>query len=121
MLYTTYFAKLRKIPINIVPIAICGKAPQGYIGLHYKKLAPTYPILTKWKADHDNVAYTQAYIQQILSKLNATDVVNELYALANSQDIALVCYEKSTDFCHRHIIAEWLNEKGYKVIEWCDT
>lgn len=31
--------------------------------------------------------------------------------------IALVCYEKSGDFCHRHIVADWLNQAGYDVKE----
>ena len=40
--YTSYFAKLKKLPDTIVPISICGKAPDWYTGLQYKKLAPKY-------------------------------------------------------------------------------
>lgn len=42
MIYTSYFAKLRKIPSNIISIAICAKSPDWYKGLKYKKLAPKY-------------------------------------------------------------------------------
>ena len=33
-------------------------------------------------------------------------------------DIALICYEKPSDFCHRHLVAEWLNQNGFKCEEW---
>jgi hypothetical protein len=28
MIYTSYFAKLRKMPNNIIPVAICAKIPE---------------------------------------------------------------------------------------------
>ena len=37
MIYTTYFAQLRNLPKNIIPISICAKAPSWYNGLQYKK------------------------------------------------------------------------------------
>ena len=49
MIYTSYFAKLKSLPDNIIPISICGKAPKGYNGLQYKKLAPKYDFFMKWK------------------------------------------------------------------------
>ena len=49
MIYTSYFAKLKSLPDNIVPISICGKAPDWYEGLQYKKLAPKYDFFMKWK------------------------------------------------------------------------
>jgi uncharacterized protein (DUF488 family) len=33
-------------------------------------------------------------------------------------NIALVCYEKPTDFCHRHLVADWLKEHGYECEEF---
>ena len=33
-------------------------------------------------------------------------------------DIALLCYEKPDDFCHRHLVADWLNKNGYKCEEY---
>lgn len=40
MIYTTYFANLKRLPQDVVPISICGKATEWYDGLQYKKLAP---------------------------------------------------------------------------------
>lgn len=32
MIYTSYFGKLKKLPDNLTPIAICAKCPNGYQG-----------------------------------------------------------------------------------------
>ena len=39
--------------------------------------------------------------------------------LANGKDVALCCYEKPGDFCHRHLVAKWMNEKlGVQIEEF---
>ncbi len=32
-IYTSYFANLKNIPDNIVPISICRRSPKGYDGI----------------------------------------------------------------------------------------
>lgn len=122
MIYTTYFAKLKKLPENIKPIAICAKPPNGYTGLIYRALAPKYDFFAKYKINGNTKEFAENYIGQVLNQLNPTRVVTELYyqlGLApNTCDIALVCFEKTTDFCHRHLVAEWLREAGYTCEEW---
>ena len=117
MIVTTYFANIRKLPLNIIPISICGKAPEWYKGLQYKKLAPKYEFFQEWKKTHDNDYYVRCFKEQVLSPLNPDIVVSELVKMANSIDIALVCYEKPKEFCHRHLVADWLNSHGYSVNE----
>ena len=122
MIYTTYFAKLKKLPENIVPIAICAKPPNGYTGPIYRTLAPKYDFFAKYKITKDTEEFTESYIRQVLNQLNPVKVVTELYyqlgMAPNTCDIALVCFEKSTDFCHRHLVANWLNMAGYECKEW---
>lgn len=132
MIYTSYFAKLKSLPDNIVPISICGKAPDWYKGLQYKKLAPKYDFFMKWKKNHDNDYYIKCFNAQVLDKLNAEQVAKELHGLISNlilnpklfsdrslvPDIALICYEKPSDFCHRHLVAKWLTENGYPCEEY---
>lgn len=123
MIYTTYFAKLRVLPENIIPISICAKAPSWYKGLQYKILAPKYDFFMKWKKTHDNDMYIKCFKEQVTDNLNANLIVNDLKQMirekyGEGKDIALVCYEKSEDFCHRHLVAKWLKENGYNVEEW---
>lgn len=118
MIYTTYFAKLKSLPKDIVPISICGKAPIWYSGIQYKKLAPKYDFFMQWKENHDNDYYISCFNNQVLSELNPVQVVNDLITMAAGRDIALVCYEKPEDFCHRHLVADWLRKYGYNIKEW---
>lgn len=117
-IYTSYFAKLNKIPSNIVPIAICGWPPKWYNGIVEKSVAPSWDILSEYKKNHDEVIYTRRYKDEILSKLSPKDFGNKLYLLANRHDVAMICFEKPTDFCHRFIVAEWLSTNlGIEVKE----
>jgi uncharacterized protein (DUF488 family) len=123
MIYTSYFAKLKSLPEHIVPISICGKAPDWYKGLQYKKLAPKYDFFMKWKENHDNDYYIKCFNEQVLNKLNPYSVLFEIKDLLNknsiqSNDICLICYEKPNDFCHRHLVADWLNKNGVECKEW---
>lgn len=118
MIYTTYFAKLRFLPDGIVPISICGKVPNGYKGLQFRSLSPKYDFFTKWKETRDDIYYIRCYKEKVLSRLKASDVASTLYGMSNGQDVALVCYEKTGDFCHRHIVADWLRENGIPCNEY---
>ena len=121
MIYTSYFAKLSKLPSNITPIAICGKSPEWYKGIQYKKLAPKWSFFSIWKQTHDNEYYIKHFNEEVLNTLNVETVIKELYSLANKnrdEDIVLICYEKPGDFCHRHLVADWLTSHGYPVEEY---
>lgn len=124
MVYTSYFAKLKELENhNIIPISICGKAPDWYKGLQYKKLAPKYGFFMKWKKNHDNDYYIEHFQKEVLDGLDATEVILDFSRMdygfnVGENDIALICYEKPSDFCHRHLVAEWLNQNGFQREEW---
>lgn len=119
MIYTSYFAKIKELERNgITPISICAKAPNWYAGLQYKKLAPKYDFFMKWKQTHDNEYYIKCFNEQVLSKLEPMHVYQELCSLTNTDKFALICYEKPLDFCHRHLVADWLNDYGFNIKEW---
>lgn len=121
MIYTSYFARLNDLPSNVVPISICGKAPDWYTGLQYKKLAPKRDFFMKWKENHDNDYYIKCFNEQVLDKLNTAEVILDLSSMLLSlgkTDICLICYEKPGDFCHRHLVADWLNENGFECKEY---
>ena len=116
MIYTSYFGNLKNIGDEMVPIAICGKSPNWYHGPEYKKLAPKYKFFMEWKEYHDNSFYIKHLNTEVLNCLNPDTVVSELEAIRNDvtncEDIVLLCYEKPDDFCHRHLVADWLNKHG---------
>ena len=117
MIYTSYFGAIRNLPKNIIPISICGKAPDNWKGLQYKKLAPKYKFFMEWKKTHDNDFYIRHFNDEVLSSLDPSKVVEELYEMSGGKDIVLVCYEIPSDFCHRHLVAKWLSDHGYPCTE----
>lgn len=120
MLYTSYFAKLKILTHEgITPVAICGKSPEWYNGFEYKKLAPKWGFFSEWKKNHDNHFYVRCFNEQVLDKLDINGVITDLNELTHwSKDIALLCYERPEDFCHRHLVANWLRENGLQVKEF---
>ena len=123
-IYTTYFAKLNKLPKDIVVIPISNGIPKyldsSLSGMKYKKLIPPWYIVKDYQEDKDEAKYTARYKELILNHLDPTVVCAELERMSQGKDVALVCYEKSGDFCHRHIVSEWMREAGYDVWGWIE-
>lgn len=132
-IYTTYFANIRNLPDDVVPISITLKSPPGWAGAEFKKLAPPYRLLQMYKEasqskdlDQNLVkdCYIKRYNKLVLSKLDPISILEELKLIAAERaleedfDIALVCYEKPLDFCHRHLVSNWLNYNGIKCKEY---
>ena len=118
-MYTGYFAKLKYYQEQgLTPISICGKAPEWYNGLQYKKLAPKWSFFNEWKSGShkgDNNYYIEHFNEEVLDNLNSSEIEKELKRLAKrrtSEKIILICYEKPDDFCHRHLVSDWFNKNG---------
>lgn len=124
-MYTGYFAKIKTYEkAGLIPIAICGGIPNWYKGLWYKKLAPKWSFFNEWKngTEHkgDNEYYIYHFNNEVLDKLSVLQVIEDLQKIANTKNtdkIILLCYEKPGDFCHRHLVADWLTKNGLKTIE----
>ena len=120
-MYTGYFAKLKKYQeAGLVPVSIALKTPDWYHGLEYKKLAPNWDILSAWKSgEHKgDIDYYTKHFEEVLDTLRPEGVIIELKQFGLLQDIILLCYEKPESFCHRHIVANWLNKNGLYVTEY---
>ena len=57
--------------------------------------------------------FTRLYRTQILDRLNAGQVLQEL----GSDDFVLLCWEPPGAFCHRLVVAAWLQAKVGVVVE----
>lgn len=84
-------------------------------------MAPKYGFFIERKKNYDNDYYIEHFQSEVLDKLDVATVIKELNLLVpnvNGKDIALICYEKPSDFCHRHLVSEWLNQNGFQCEEW---
>lgn len=116
--YTSYFGGLRRLPNDIVPIAICARCPVSYQGLHYKNLCPPYDVFMNYKQGGTWEDYTAGYNNK-LNSMNFEKVVSDLEKLSGgAEKIALLCYEKPGDYCHRHLVAEWFREHNIPCQEY---
>jgi uncharacterized protein YeaO (DUF488 family) len=102
---TSYFAKYK----GDDGVSIALKTPEWFNqAAIYKALAPSWSILGNYQASlhtkENQEIYEKRYRTEILAKRNPIEVARDLNGMV------LLCYEKSGEFCHRHIVAAWLYE-----------
>lgn len=118
MVYTTNFKLLSVLPQEVVPIAICLHPPKWYKGLHYTKLAPSKNLFLGYKNRSISLSEFGDRFRKYLDSIVFLDVVSELFDIAKTTEIALVCYENEEVFCHRHIVSEWFREHYFPCKEF---
>lgn len=114
MVYTSYFGGVRKLGLPRERlVSISQWPPKGFVGEHFKYLAPPAHLIRDYKAGLvDNEAYVPIYVHEVLDELDPQLVYEHL------DNKILLCYEKPEDFCHRHLVWRWLLENGYDCEEW---
>ena len=118
-IYTSYYGRMKYLPKNIIPVSISLSMPKDIHIRKYLALAPSWSILNEYKLTGDKEKYIKRFKSEILNKTSVVDLLIYLQNLATSDsDICLMCYEKSNDFCHRHIVSSWLREFGIPCQEY---
>lgn len=108
-MFTSNYAALSKIEAPLKPVSISRGKPRwlkggwlkhvrpGTIGRNYDALAPSYASLKATDAEYDRA------FNAILRGLDPRAVYDEL-----GGDAVLLCFCPVGQFCHRRIVAEWL-------------
>lgn len=116
-MYTGYFDNCTKYKeLGLVPVSIAIRTPPYILDLRYPKLAPTPELFFEWKyGNHrgDNAYYTKRFVEEVLGKFkDPAEALNELCQMAGTSHdrIILLCYEKPGQFCHRHLVANWIGK-----------
>lgn len=108
MIFTSHFRLCGHLPMAV---AISRGLPKGWRGRVYRPLAPSWTLVTGNLAPAD---FIRAYRQEVLNKLNPTQVLRDL----GCDDFILLCWEPPGQFCHRRVVAVWLQkELGLEVPE----
>ena len=111
-IYTSYFGNYRNFPEGSVTVSITRFPPKNWKGLQLQSLAPTADKLQKLKnKEIDETVFSYQYLAQLNKDSNLRERVKAvLYHLDKEyKNVILCCYETKDEFCHRHILAEWLN------------
>ena len=126
---TSYYGNLKHIDTNAYePVAISGDRGKlaGFYGRSMKALSMPYDFFKRWKAEEDELQelvssfritneefhrlkkqneneYIMVFYNEVLAYLDPRDVYEAL-----GDNAVMLCYEKPTDFCHRFLVAGWL-------------
>ena len=109
MIYTSCHKNFQTI--NYKTYAISGNhgCDADYHGFWYPTLAPKKDFWLVWHRnigvvpeEVNNRYYIEEYYKQVLSKLDPEIMYEDL------KNSVLLCYEEAPLFCHRHIVAAWL-------------
>jgi uncharacterized protein YeaO (DUF488 family) len=128
--FTSYYANIPNLDGYFLVSISGGITPEieKVIDKHDKRLAPNLSLFTEYKksqeimdvsASFNEERYVGRFKKEVLSNIEINSFIEEyknIYA-EHKKDIVLLCYEKPEDFCHRHIVQEFLNENGYKTSE----
>lgn len=110
VIYTSNYARKGN---HLDAVSISVAVPRWYPGLsHFPALAPTWDIVKQYKDNPDAKKYAVRYLDLLDSrKLNPREIAQSLNGKI------MLCYEKPSDFCHRHLAAWWLeHETDHEVI-----
>lgn len=118
MTYTSYFAKISKIPKDAVVLSISRFPPKWLPQVKsFLELAPSANLLSGYKAGEVNEDQYRKTFNEYLSQIDPEIIREQLDFEACGQDIYLLCYEAPDKFCHRHLVRDWLNINGIKCEE----
>ena len=82
---------------------------------------PSVTLISSFGTIHDITELTKIQIELQESNSNLEERIEDPYKLI--EDIPdgtyLLCYEKSSEPCHRHLLRDWVYDKtGYRIEEW---
>lgn len=102
-IFTSYFGQLKNLAKDgIIPISIARYTPGYFKGRSIINVAPTGPMLSMKDEE-----YKKAYAE-ILRHVDVVKLHRNILQIADGRNVALLCYEKPGEFCHRRLLAEWM-------------
>jgi uncharacterized protein YeaO (DUF488 family) len=111
-IYTSYFANPKLKSFDGVKVSIARTQPGNLKYPSISELAPSVSLLKYYKSTTDpkevkEAKYREEYKNQ-LRGLNRKEVMKKIFDLSKGKDVALLCWEVPTDFCHRKMAGKWL-------------
>ena len=89
-------------------ITVKGQDPAG------KAFAPTWDLVMGYKRNKDDQAYIAGYHQLMLASYNNHRSIWE--DILSRDQVVMVCFCKAFTFCHRYLMADYLQKLGAKYV-----
>ena len=97
---------------NLISISGDRGRKENFSGKYIRELAPKLSFWKIWESNIGKISeyentkyYIESYYKEVLSKVDLEEL------LFKEENPILLCYEDSKDFCHRHVLAEFLEYK----------
>lgn len=121
MIVTSYFANWRRlVKDGFTIVSVASHSPRSFLGIRWTQVAPRYALVCSHKAGElTDTQFQERYLQQLTESVLPDYLIETLksYELSYGK-VALCCYEKPSDFCHRHILADYIKQTGINVKEY---
>ena len=117
-IFTSYYAKFRELNPYVVCVQISTSKPSWftYAKESIPELFPGWDLVNGIKSGNiTELEYESIYKDRLkgIDKEHILSVIEEISKRNGGKDVALLCYEKPGDFCHRHFVGEWLGIEEY--------
>lgn len=111
MIYTGHYGGPQKVSGSIVKVQVSNSTPVP-VDIRFEKAIPDWAFIVKPYKDGeiDKEEYERRYREQ-LDKFGENIIGVVEYFNSTGKDYILLCYEKPGDFCHRHILSAFINER----------
>ena len=111
MIYTGYYGLAHKysgMGLKLISISV-SEPPLMYIDGKIPSLCPDKQILFDYKNGNiDEIEYTSKYLDQ-LDRIGIREILRFIHKFGD--DFVLLCWERPDKFCHRHILADYINKR----------
>ena len=101
-------------------VSISRFPPRGFKGYKCYDFAPSAALLKSFRNGLSKSDYSVKYRRDVLEAIDVHKVFEGLAVKACGRDIVLCCFEPAFNFCHRRLLASYVQEVwGYSIEELC--
>ena len=117
MIYTGYYSKIKEYADSgLILLSISRTKPEfAKSCIDIPQLFPSDKILWDYKKGKiDEMEYTSKYLDQ-LNELGVDRIIKMIQIFGDN--VVLLCWESPEKFCHRHILADYINKNSNINVE----
>ena len=117
MIYTGYYSKIKEYADSGLTLLSISRTKPEFAKscIDIPQLFPSNKILWDYKKGKiDEMEYTSKYLDQ-LNELGVHRIIKMIQIFGDN--VVLLCWESPEKFCHRHILADYINKNSGVVVE----
>ena len=117
MIYTGYYSKIKEYADSGLTLLSISRTKPEFAKscIDIPQFFPSDKILWDYKKGKiDDMEYTSKYLDQ-LNELGIDRIIKTIQIFGD--DVVLLCWESPEKFCHRHILANYINRNSDLVVE----